>query len=74
MSRLPSLKSIEVVRALKKAGFVENRQTGSHLVLDKPNRPLIVTVPMHGRELKRGTLRAIIEQTTMTREEFLVYL
>ena len=31
MSKLPSLNARKVVRALKRAGFVEDRQRGSHL-------------------------------------------
>jgi predicted RNA binding protein YcfA (HicA-like mRNA interferase family) len=33
-----------------------------------------VTVPVHGDDLKRGTLRGIIAQAGMTVAEFLTYL
>jgi len=33
MSKLPPLTARKVVRALKRAGFVEDRQRGSHLIL-----------------------------------------
>ncbi len=36
MKNLPALNSRKVVKALKKAGFVEDRQKGSHLVLINP--------------------------------------
>jgi len=36
MSRLPSLTSRKVIRALKRAGFLEDRQKGSHLILIQP--------------------------------------
>jgi len=32
MSKLPSLTARQVVRALKRAGFVEDRQKGSYLL------------------------------------------
>ena len=74
MSRLPSLKPADVIKALRRAGFVESHQTGSHLILEKPNHPLIISVPMHNRDLKKGTLRHIIEQAGLTRKEFLSLL
>ena len=36
MAKLPSLTARKVVRALKRAGFVEDRQRGSHLMLIHP--------------------------------------
>ena len=38
-----------------------HHQTGSHAVMRHRTDPALrVTVPMHGRDLKRGTLRAIL--------------
>jgi predicted RNA binding protein YcfA (HicA-like mRNA interferase family) len=36
MAKLPSLTARKVVRALKRAGFIEDRQKGSHLILIHP--------------------------------------
>jgi len=69
---LPALRARDVLRALAKAGFIEKRVSGSHYILahrDDPARA--VTVPYHGaRDLKSGTLRAIIRQAGLTVEEF----
>jgi len=70
MSRLPAITSREAVAALKKAGFEERRQRGSHLYLWHPERQVLVTVPMHARDLPRGTLRAIIRDSGLTEKEF----
>ena len=68
--RLPSLRPRRLIAALKRRGFVERRQTGSHLFLAHPERPgRPVPVPMHARELKRGTLMAILRQAEVTVEE-----
>ncbi len=70
--RLPSLTSRQVLKALKRAGFAVHHQRGSHTTLKRAgDPPRRVTVPVHGRELQRGTLMAIIKQAGMTREEFL---
>lgn len=57
----------EAVRALKRFGFVQLRQTGSHLILRKDNRTVVV--PQH-KPLKPGTLKGIIEQAGLTLEQF----
>jgi len=45
MSRLPTIKPIEAVRALKKAGFIEHHQKGSHLYLWHPDQERMTAVP-----------------------------
>jgi len=70
--RLPVVNGAAVVRALKRAGFIVDRVAGSHHVLVYPNDPTrAVTVPVHsGRDLKPGTLRAIVRQAGFNVEEF----
>lgn len=71
MPKLPVISGINIVKALAKLGYEIDHQTGSHLILrnkDAPHRRL--TVPNHN-ELAKGTLRAIIKQAGLTREEFL---
>lgn len=66
--RLPVLRPKQVAAALLKAGFVLFRQKGSHAHYRKGT--LTVTVPMHARDIKRGTLNSILRQARMTAEEF----
>ena len=68
---LPVINRRRVVRAREKAGFVIERIAGSHHMLSLPDDPRhAVTVPVHGsRELRPGTLRAIIRQVGFTVEE-----
>jgi predicted RNA binding protein YcfA (HicA-like mRNA interferase family) len=70
--RLPSLTARQVLRALQNAGFYIHHQTGSHATLKYPEDPAKrVTIPVHSRDLPRGTVMAIIKQAGMTTEEFL---
>jgi len=73
MPRLPALPAREVVRAFAKAGFKHQRQTGSHLILYSDTRRQVLSIPNHD-PVKRGTLRALIRQAGMTREQFLELL
>ncbi|KAF2990547.1 type II toxin-antitoxin system HicA family toxin [Methylocystis sp. MJC1] len=68
--RLPSLDAKEVARALERAGFVFQRQKGSHATYRHPETKRTTVVPMHSGDIKRPLLRLIIEQTGMTEEEF----
>jgi predicted RNA binding protein YcfA (HicA-like mRNA interferase family) len=73
MASLPAVSGREVVAAFQKAGFVVQRQRGSHLILTKPGHPLTLSVPDH-RELKPGTLRALIRKAGLTVEGFVALL
>ena len=74
MTRLPSLTPREVATALKRAGFEELRQRGSHLYLWHPKSHRMTCVPMHCNDVPRGTLRAIIQQAGLTEDGFRTYL
>ena len=74
MPKLPIISGVDAVKALVKIGYETDHQTGSHLILrhkEEPHRRL--TIPKH-RELAKGTLRAIIRQAGLTRDEFLELL
>ena len=67
--RLGSFKPKEVIRKLKKAGFREDRQSGSHvLLINSEGRR--TTVPVHAKEMKRGLLADVVKQAGLTLEEF----
>lgn len=66
---LPQLRAHELVRVLKRAGFVERRQQGSHLILQHPETRRMVVVPMHqGRDIPPGTLRGILRDAEISIE------
>ena len=74
MPKLPILSGKEVVKLLVKLGYAVDHQTGSHIILRQnkdPHRRL--TIPNH-KEIAKGTLRAIIRQAGLRREEFLKLL
>ena len=57
----------DAVKALRRLGYEERRQTGSHVILRKSGRTVVV--PMH-RPIKPGTLRGLIEQAGVSLEAF----
>ena len=70
--KLPVLSGRDVIKILKKIGFEERRQRGSHIILIKEAQEgkRAVVVPNH-REIDKGTLLEIIRQAGLKREEFL---
>ncbi len=74
MTVLPMLTAREVIRALERAGFQIQRQTGSHARL-KHHDGRVVTVPIHsGQDIGRGLLRKILRDADLSREELIAYL
>ena len=72
--RLSALRPQRVVRALEKAGWYVVRQKSSHLSLHKPGAANVITVPLHRRDVPRGTLYAILGDAGLTVDEFLTLL
>jgi predicted RNA binding protein YcfA (HicA-like mRNA interferase family) len=66
---LPAFKPIDVIRILNNIGFVFLRQKGSHKIFVKND--LLVIVPEHKKDLKKGTLFNIIKGTGLSVEEFI---
>jgi len=74
MTRLPTVKPVQMIKVLQKAGFEIDHQTGSHVVLWRPADGCRVVVPRHNRDLGRGLTLRIIKSAGLTREEFLKLL
>ncbi|MFH1663605.1 MAG: type II toxin-antitoxin system HicA family toxin [archaeon] len=68
--KLPVLSGIKVIKALRKAGFEVDHQTGSHFILRENKVPFRrVTVPNH-KVIVPGTIVSILRQAGISREEF----
>jgi predicted RNA binding protein YcfA (HicA-like mRNA interferase family) len=69
MHRLPVISGNEAVKAFKKAGWIQARREGSHVILFKAGIPVVLSIPDH-REVKRGTLRSLIRKASLSVDEF----
>jgi len=71
MSKLTRMSGKEVVSTLKKFGFREIRQKGSHIILKRTTSEgeIGCVIPLHS-ELAIGTLRGILRQAKVDVEEF----
>jgi len=60
----------EMVRVLEKAGFLFDRQNGSHRIMWHPQLRRAVTVPVHaGETLSPKTLSSILRQAGLTADD-----
>ncbi len=72
MTRMPQITAQEMVRFLRHQGFVNDRQSGSHLTLWHEERKVVVTVPLHaGCDLGRGLAVRILKDAGFSVEDYL---
>lgn len=60
----------EVIKKLKKLGFREKSTEGSHAQFVSEERKGKVTVPVHGGEIPKGTLKSILNQAGINMATF----
>ena len=68
MSKLPVCSGADAIRAFRRVGYEVDHQTGSHIILRNPSGRRL-SVPNH-RELAKGTLRALIREAGLSKEQF----
>jgi predicted RNA binding protein YcfA (HicA-like mRNA interferase family) len=69
MPKFPSLTSQQVIKILEKKGFALDRSKGSHRIYLHPENRRRVVVPFHRKDLPQGTLREILRQAGIEKEE-----
>lgn len=71
-SKYPTCTSDEVVKVFSKMGFVTVSQKGSHKKMSNGKQKVII--PMHNKDLKKGTLKGILEQGKISLDDFMKFL
>ena len=71
LGKLKKISGIEVCKILSKYGFEKVRQRGSHIVMQRKVKNSTITVPVpNHKEIKQGTLRSIIRQSQIPKDNF----
>lgn len=71
MGALAGFRYRDVVKRLKRLGFVFDRQAaGSHEIWYNPTTKRYTTLPNHSGDMPEGTLRAILSQAGVSIDEF----
>lgn len=75
MPKLPAITATEAIAAFAKAGFVVDRQTGSHVIMKRAGWRFNLSIPSHGNKMvKPGLLRSQITAAGLTVEQFIELL
>ena len=69
MSKTPSLTSKDLIKLLEQKGFELKRIKGSHYYYVHSESKKITVVPMHNKDLPKGTLLGILKQAGIDKEE-----
>lgn len=75
MPPLPILSGKQLIKALKKCGYIEVRRKGSHIFIRHESGDTMTVIPVHGKEdLGKGILKSILNDLEMTVEDLLEVL
>jgi len=65
-----TLRSRDILRKLSHLGFMQDRMTGSHVILYEPQTGRRAVVPRHNSELPKGTVKSIIREARIELDDF----
>jgi len=72
MGRLSGFNYRQIIKKIKKFGFVFDRQAaGSHEIWYNDRTNKYTTIPNHPGDIHEGTLRAILKQADIKPDDFL---
>ena len=75
MPKLPIIKDRELIRVLKKLGFLEHRERGtSHLVFSHSDGRRAVVARHPGKDIPAGTLRGILNDIRISPQDLIKIL
>jgi len=69
MSDIHSFTPKELIRILEQKGFVLKRTKGSHRIYNHPLTKNRVIIPMHNKDLPKGTFYAILKQAGIDKDD-----
>ena len=69
MPKLPVLTPRKIIRVLESKGFVLERTKGSHQIYYNPELKRRAVVPVHRKDIPKGTLLEILRQAGFSKEE-----
>jgi predicted RNA binding protein YcfA (HicA-like mRNA interferase family) len=74
MPKLPTITPQKIIKILQKNGFVLDRIKGSHHIYYHKGTKKRVVVPLHKKDLPKGTLLEILKQAGISKEELTTLL
>jgi predicted RNA binding protein YcfA (HicA-like mRNA interferase family) len=74
--KIPVAKPKEIIRALKKLGFIIQKQKGSHIFLYHPEiyPERYIIVPYHNKDVRPGIMHEILSHPAVDDDKFIELL
>ena len=69
MKKFPSFTPKDIIKILKKKGFTLDRSKGSHQIFIHKETKQRTVVPMHKKDLPKGTFWAILKQADISKND-----
>jgi predicted RNA binding protein YcfA (HicA-like mRNA interferase family) len=69
MPKLPVLTPKKLLKKLNKIGFIKDHTTGSHVVMYHPQTKRRAVVPMHLKDIPKGTLSSLLKEAGVSKED-----
>jgi predicted RNA binding protein YcfA (HicA-like mRNA interferase family) len=58
-----------LIKILEENGFVLKRSKGSHFIFFNPNSKITIPVPVHSKDMKKGTFLGILKEAGIDKKE-----
>ena len=71
MPKLPTFTYRKLIKILEQSGFQIDHTTRSHFIFYNKINKKRVTVPVHRKELPKGTIMSILREAGISKEELL---
>jgi len=69
---LPQARGERHIKAFGRDGWTRARKTsGGHQILKHPTKSATLSIPVSSKDVKRGTLKALIDAAELTIDEYL---
>jgi len=69
MPKLPILTPKQLVQKLKRLGFTNDHQTGSHIIMYHKRTKKRAVIPYHLKTLSKGTLLSLLRESGLTKDD-----
>ena len=69
MPKPPVVKPKELIKALKRKGFVIDHISGSHYIMYNSDKSLRATIAYHNKPIKRRTVMSILKSVNISVED-----
>jgi len=69
MPKLPILTPKQLLQKLKRLGFTNDHQTGSHIIMYHTRTKKRAVIPYHLRTIPKGTLLSLLHEAGLTKDD-----